>query len=225
MLKIFTNPTQYFEEEFANVRLKNISVVYAGLVLVNVVLAFVASLITGQGFVVALLGSVVAGIISPILYPVVFGGVAKLLFSNDNPSFTFRDGAKVAVSSLIITQTVGVIASLVTVLVAIVSRGVIDNANSSLLLNDATAASAAGGVAIVGIIVLVISCVSFIGSVWGFVVSIIGLTKVAKSNTGMALVSAILTVIAMAVVGFVVTAIVAVISIPFGVASGLNSLR
>jgi hypothetical protein len=224
MLKIFTSPAKYFETEFANIRLNKLGMVYGGLILVNIVLAFVASLITGQGFVFAFLSSVLAGLISPVLYPVVFGGIAKLLFSKDNPAFTFRDGVKVAVSSLMITQVVGVLVSLVTVVLAVVSRGVISNATNTIMLDEANAAGAAGAVALVGIFGLVVACLSLIGTVWSFVVSVIGLIKVAKANTGMALVSAILTVIAMFIVGLVVGVIVGLLTIPFAAASSLTSL-
>ncbi len=224
MLKIFTSPAKYFETEFVNIRLNKLGMVYGGLILVNIVLAFVASLITGQGFVFALLSSVLAGLISPVLYPVVFGGIAKLLFSKDNPAFTFRDGVKVAVSSLMITQVVGVLVSLVTVVLAVVSRGVISNATNTIMLDEANAAGAAGAVALVGIFGLVVACLSLIGTVWSFVVSVIGLIKVAKANTGMALVSAILTVIAMFIVGLVVGVIVGLFTIPFAAANSLTSL-
>jgi len=224
MLKIFTSPTKYFETEFANIRLKSIGMVYGGLVLVNIVLAFVASLITGQGVVVAFLSSVLAGVITPVLYPVVFGAIAKLLFSKDNPAFTFRDGVKVAVSSLLITQVVGVLVSLVTVVLAVISRGVVANATNSILLDETTAAGAAGAVALVGIFALVVSCLSLIGAAWAFVVSVIGLMKVAKANTGMALVSAILTVIAMFIVGLVVGVVVGLLTIPFAAATSLTRL-
>jgi hypothetical protein len=65
---------------------------------------------------------------------------------------------------------------------------------------------------------------SLIGTVWSFVVSVIGLIKVAKANTGMALVSAILTVIAMFIVGLVVGVIVGLFTIPFAAANSLTSL-
>lgn len=209
LLKVFTSPGEYFENEHSKVSLSTLVVIYGVFVVAALVFNVLSILILGGDVMSSVIGHVIRIVLSLSLFFGAFVVSVKVFGSMTNKEASAMDILKVALAGHLIANIIQTLVDGTSVVLSLLSRG-FSTAVTSATADTVTTAqltSLTGQGLVFGGAGLILTCLSLVGIVWSFYAEFVGVKKVFKFDSMYSFLAVLTPYVVALVFGFVLGAL------------------